>query len=98
MELFFNFVLVSFLTIVPTVEAVKYATFAGREKINFDFGWRHKLGKDSSRWVTGSTTAVPGPAQEKFNDSLWELVDAPHDMLIVQKFEQNASQKQAFIY
>ncbi len=158
MGVLFKFVLVCTLA---TVEAVKGGgPFAGREKVNFDFGWRHKLGMvnagfvcpkmipgknigeggyltknvDSpsaccelcsldhggcwdynldtgdcwvktdcksetanSRRITGSITALPGPAQESFDDFAWELVDAPHDMLIVQKFEQNASKKQGFI-
>jgi hypothetical protein len=42
----------------------------------------------------------PGPPPEAgpaFNDSAWELVDAPHDMLIVQPYDRSNSQSMAFL-
>ena len=32
-----------------------------------------------------------------YNDSHWDLVDAPHDMLITQAYDPNADEKQAFL-
>ena len=42
-----------------------------RERVNFDFAWRHHLGD-----------LPPAALQPNYNDSSWALVDAPHDMLI----------------
>ena len=135
-----------------------------REKVNFDFGWRHKLGIDSNDavcpgfeegtnygtggsvvpniksadmccrfcslepncgcwdynlksndcWVktdcrTNSSTTehrvsgkkrndwIPTLAQTSFDDSAWDLVNTPHDMLIVQNFDKGASKDQGFL-
>lgn len=33
-----------------------------------------------------------------YNDSDWQIIDAPHDMLIVQKYNKSANEKQAFLF
>jgi hypothetical protein len=57
--------------------------------------------------VKAATTAAPHPAladppgppapqsQTKYNDAAWEVVDAPHDMLINQHFSPNNSKGMA---
>ena len=62
------------------------AASSPREKVNFDFSWRHQLG------VAPSDASEPG-----FDDSTWSVVNAPHDMLIEQPYDPKASEKQAFI-
>eukprot|EP00755_Sulcionema_specki_P025189 Sspe_Gene.82763::Locus_54250_Transcript_1_1_Confidence_1.000_Length_519::g.82763::m.82763 len=57
-----------------------------REKVSFDFSWRHRLGE-----VKGDAS------QPGYDDSEWGVVSAPHDMLIVQPFDKQASEKQAFL-
>eukprot|EP01060_Flectonema_neradi_P002083 TRINITY_DN1125_c0_g4_i1.p1 TRINITY_DN1125_c0_g4~~TRINITY_DN1125_c0_g4_i1.p1 ORF type:complete len:860 (+),score=185.18 TRINITY_DN1125_c0_g4_i1:47-2626(+) len=57
-----------------------------REKVNFDFSWRHQLG-----------SAPMNASQPGFDDSTWSVVNAPHDMLIEQPYDPKASEKQAFI-
>ena len=51
-----------------------------RERVNFDFAWRHHLGN-----------LPPAALQPNYNDSSWALVDAPHDMLINQEFVRAAA-------
>ena len=41
-----------------------------RERVNFDFAWRHHLGD-----------LPPAALQPTYNDSSWALIDVPHDML-----------------
>lgn len=57
-----------------------------REQISFDYGWRFKHGE---RYPTFKPSASPPVANASspevasaFNDSDWELIDVPHDMLI----------------
>ena len=53
-----------------------------REKINFDFAWRHFLGDP------------PGtPHKADYDDSTWPLIDAPHDMLMGQRRQFIVSNK-----
>ena len=57
----------------------------------------------NSERVSGLLPALPtpsGPPAESssdFDDSKWAVVDAPHDMLIVQKYDPSAEEKQAFL-
>lgn len=44
-----------------------------------------------------SPPAHPKECDPDFDDSTWDVVDAPHDMLIVQPFDPTANNKQAFI-
>ena len=44
-----------------------------------------------------SGPAVPPESEPTFNDSAWELVDAPHDMLIVQPYDPSQKQDMAFL-
>lgn len=66
-----------------------------REQVNFDFAWRHRLG-NASWWAPGPNGAPP-ESQPAFDDSEWALVDAPHDMLVMQNYTQAASNKMAYI-
>ena len=52
---------------------------AAREEVNFDFAWRHQIGDPKQQ------AGLPAAAATDFDDSGWELVDTPHDMLIVGK-------------
>ena len=40
---------------------------------------------------------IPFMAKRTFDDTSWQIVNAPHDMLIVQKYDQTASKRQAFL-
>ena len=150
--------------VVCALAPISALRHAPREKVNFDFGWRHRLAMDADGrqcpqatpginygtggrkfekvrsadiccdycsntpsckcwdWnnetiecyvktdcatkqgeknrVSGMFPRPEGPPKEAavhFDDSLWELVDAPHDMLIVQHFNKSSSENQAFI-
>ena len=41
--------------------------------------------------------AVPAEATPGFDDSAWQLVDAPHDMLIEQSYDPSQSEKMGFL-
>ena len=73
----------TFLGVLSVVTLVQAESV--RERINFDFSWRHHLGD------------APDAEKKEYNDSAWEVINAPHDMLIVQPYDKNASEKQAFI-
>jgi len=66
-----------------------------REIVNFDFSWRHRLGEGGGGG--GGGVDIPREASIEFDDSGWQLVDCPHDMLIAQPFDSNESEKQAFL-
>ena len=59
---------------------------AARETVNFDFAWRHHLGD-----------LGPEASAANYNASTWELVDAPHDMLIVGKHDPANSPRQGYL-
>jgi len=40
---------------------------------------------------------APAPASRGFNDSSWQVVDAPHDMLIGQKYNETNAASQGFL-
>ena len=150
--------------VVCALAPISALRHAPREKVNFDFGWRHRLAMDADgRQCPQATSGVnygtggrkfekvasagaccdycsntpsckcwdwnsetnecyvktvcttkqeeknrvsgmfprpdgsPKQAAVNFDDSSWHLVDAPHDMLIVQQFNQTSSKNQAFI-
>ena len=64
-----------------------------REMVNFDFSWRHRLGESSN----DSSNEIPNEAKVDYDDTNWMLIDCPHDMLIVQPFDPEASEHQAFL-
>ena len=50
-----------------------------RERVNFDFAWRHTLDAAAPAHSRGGS-APPPQALPAYDDSSWALVDAPHDM------------------
>jgi len=74
------------MMIIQAFLLILYATLthAQRETINFDFGWKFQLLNSSSSPLLDKERTVPYETSG-FDSSLWELVDAPHDMLIEQK-------------
>ncbi|HEY4613589.1 MAG TPA: glycoside hydrolase family 2 TIM barrel-domain containing protein, partial [Bacteroidota bacterium] len=75
-----------------------YSAGSLREKLLMDFGWRFHLGNASSiegdfEYGSGALYAKAGMAvgavKPDFNDSLWRVVDLPHDWVVELGFVQS---------
>ena len=69
------------IAVLSTISAV-----AASEVVNFDLAWRHKLGDPKGKWFN-----------PEYNDTAWEVVDAPHDMLITGKHSPDNPATQGFL-
>ena len=56
-----------------------------------------KSDKNRISGIFKKSTSIPPEAKMDYDDSSWELVDAPHDMLIAQPYDPSASQQMAYI-
>ncbi|HWA27474.1 MAG TPA: beta-galactosidase GalA [Lacunisphaera sp.] len=80
---------------------------AGRERVNFDAGWRFALGHATDRGQDFDPAAnmfsyfakagfASGAADPKFDDSAWRLLDLPHDWAVELPFSEKASGSHGF--
>ena len=46
---------------------------------------------------SNDSNEIPNEARVDYDDTNWMLIDCPHDMLIVQPFDPEASEHQAFL-
>ena len=74
---------------------------AGRERLSMDFEWRFSLGhandmvKDfdymgGDPYGNAKTGDLAGPPHPNFDDSVWEVVDVPHDWGVSVGFDKDA--------
>lgn len=64
-----------------------------RDVVNFDFAWRFASVPECAAPRSG----VPPEAAPDFGDASWEVVDAPHDMLISGRYSPQSAKAQAFL-
>jgi len=88
------------LTLCIAASLLGGAQASPRDVVNFDFAWRFSLasGENATTLVhPRSGEDLPPEARPEFNDSLWAMVDAPHDMLITGRFDRANRPEQAYL-
>ncbi|MBN1377824.1 MAG: DUF4982 domain-containing protein [Gammaproteobacteria bacterium] len=81
--------------------------FSVREQLNMDYGWRFALGhawnseKDFDHGVRdfsyyAKTGYGDGPANPKFDDRAWRILNLPHDWAVELPFDKNGTQNQGY--
>jgi beta-galactosidase/beta-glucuronidase len=85
--------MLTFVTSLALLALPSTAESALRERVNVDFAWRHYLGESPTQ--PGQT--LPAAAAKDYDDSGWEMIDAPHDMLFGQARSIKNPLRQGFI-
>jgi beta-galactosidase/beta-glucuronidase len=71
---------------VSLFAAAAAATTSTREEISFNFGWRFKHGERYPTFKPSAFAPIANASSPEaasgFDDSGWQLIDVPHDMLI----------------
>jgi hypothetical protein len=68
-----------------------------REHLSLDAGWKFHLGDDWPDALHLESSGIgSGPASEKFSDSLWRVINLPHDWAVELPFDPTADCNHGF--